>query len=264
MKIVIRSFFVVLFAVVSSLAVFGQDEPRIERELVDALKLVGSYSIYGGGYDEDKLTSAQAAFQEKLLKSTNSVAMLKYKFTELDELMSIATSADGKLRIYSWDMQDGGTMHRFARVYQYAAADGTIRSRADKAEEEGMGHGFVSDIYNVSTNEGALYIVCSTVIASGKNYMQSANLYTIDDAVLNDAVKRFKTGSGLTNKISFDYDNFSVIDREDRPEKLIVFDAKTGTLKFPVVINDQRYPDGRVTDKFIGYKFDGTYFVKIR
>jgi hypothetical protein len=177
--------------------------------------------------------------------------------------MSIATSADGKFRIYSWDLQDGGTMHRFGRVHQYQSADGEVYSKAEEIPEQGMGHGFVTDIYTLDTKDEKVYIVCTTFIASSKNYFQSADLYKIEGSTLNDKVKLIKTRSGLTNTLNFEYDNFSVIDRTETQGRLITFDAKTRTLKIPVVIKDEEFPDGRVTDGVIRYRFTGKYFVKV-
>lgn len=253
---------VALFVFGSFLSVFGQSNERIEQELISGIKDIQKYTIYGGEYDREKLSNAQDVFQERLLKFTKVRSTLNYAFTELGEMMSIVTSEDGKFRNYSWDLQDGGTMHRFARLYQYQGADGEVYSRVEELPKEGMGPGFVTDIFTLNTKTGEVYIVCSTFIASGKLHSQSADLYRIEGKALNEKVKLFKTRSGLTHRLSFEYDNFSVIDREDRPSKLISFDGKTGVLKIPVVIKDTEYPDGRVTNNFISYRFDGTYFVR--
>jgi hypothetical protein len=262
MKTFLQKTLVALFVFVSSLSVFGQTNEQIEVELVSGIKEIQKYSIYGGEYDQQKLADAQEVFEKHLLKFTKVESTLDHKFGELDALMSIVTSDDGKFRNYSWDLEDGGTMHRFARVYQYRGMDGKVYSQTQESAEEGMGPGFVTDIFTLSTKTGNVYIVCSTFIASSKLHSQSAELYRIEGRTLNDKVKLIKSRSGLTNRLSFEYDNFSVMDREDRRGKLISFDAKTGVLKIPVVIKDTVYPDGRVTDRFISYRFDGTYFVR--
>src|SRR5688572_10412137 len=79
-----------------------------EDKLIATLHDLRSYSAYGGpGYDEEKLAAAQQEFEKLLLKNTKSQSTLSYGFDKLNELMSIATSLDGKLRIYSWDLEDG-------------------------------------------------------------------------------------------------------------------------------------------------------------
>jgi hypothetical protein len=255
--------FVVLFVLIFSLSAFAQSNAQIEKELVAAVKELGEYGNYGGAYDEEKLSKAQEAFEEKLLKYTKTASTLQYKFAALDEEIHIATSDDGKFRIYSWDLQDGGTMHDYARLYQYQGADGKIYSKTDEQTEEGDYGSYVTDIYTLDTKGGKVYIVCSTFIGSTKDRFQSADLYKIDGGSLDDEVKLIKTKSGLTNTLNFGYDFFSVVDRAERPVKLISFDKKTKTLKIPVVIEDEEFPSGRVTKKFISYRFDGTYFVKV-
>lgn len=263
MKIFLKVNFSVLFLILFSLCAYGQSNAQIEKELVAALADIQKYGSYYGGFDEEKLPKAQDVFLEKLLKYTKTASTLQYKFAALDEEMSIATSDDGKFRIYSWDLQDGGTMHDFANVYQYQSADGKVYSKTDEPTEEGDYGSFVTDIYTLDTKGGKIYIVCSTFIGSTKLRFQSADLYKIDGDTLDKEVKLIKTKSGLTNTLNFEYDFFSVVDRKERPVKLVSFDKKTKTLKIPVVIEDEEFPDGRVTNRFISYQFNGAYFVKI-
>lgn len=259
MKIIIIAF-LLLTSVIPALA---QSNAQIEQELVAAIKEVQKYSTYAGNYDEEKLPAAQKVFEEKLLKYTKIPATLNYKFTDLSELMYIATSEDGKFRIYSWDTEDGGTMHNFSRIYQYQGADGKVYSKPDQTSEEGDPGSFVTDIFSLDTANGKVYIVCSTFIGSTSDNGQSAVLYKIDGNALEDKVKLIKTKSGLTDSLHFGYNFFSIVDRSERPIRLISFDKKTKTLKIPVVIEDKEFPNGRVTNRFISYRFDGTYFVKI-
>jgi hypothetical protein len=62
----------------------------------------------------------------------------------------------------------------------------------------------------------------------------------------------------LKNSISFEYDFFSVVDRPERPIQLIKYDQTKKTIYIPVV-----FENGKVTDKYITYKFTGEYFEKI-
>jgi hypothetical protein len=258
-----RIFIFVIFLLALATPAFAQSNAQIEKELVAVIKDLQKYGTYGGGYDEEKLSKAQDTFEEKLLKYTKTASTLNYKFTALDEEMYIAMSDDGKFRIYSWDLEDGGTMHDYARVYQYQAADGKVYSKTDEPSEEGGGGAFVTDIFTLDTGNGKVYIVCSTFIGSTKDHFQSADLYKIEGDTLDDKVNLIKTKSGLTHTLNFGYDFFSVVDRAERPVKLISFDKKTKTLKIPVVIEDKEFPSGRVTRKFISYRFDGTYFIKV-
>ncbi len=233
--------FIVLILFVFAFSAFAQSNAKIEQELVGAINDVKKYSNYGDNFDSDKLSEANDVFEEKLLKYTKIPATLQYKFSELGKLMFNATSDDGKFRIYSWDTESGGTMHDFSRVYQYQGADGKVYSKTDEVtEEEGGGVGsFVTDIFTVDSKTGKIYVVCATFIASTKDISQSANLYKITGNKLVDKVKLIKTKSGLTDSLSFGYDFFSVVDRPERPLRLILYDKKTKQLKIPVVINDK-------------------------
>ena len=177
--------------------------------------------------------------------------------------MMNATSEDGNFRVYSWDTETGGTMHDYARVYQFRGADGKVYSRTDDSGEEGDMGSFVYAIYTVNSKAGKIYIVCSNFIGSSQDHSQSADLYKIEGNKLKDKVKLIKTNSGLTHTVYFGYNFFSVVDRKERPVKLILFDKKTNTLKIPVVIENEKFPNGQVTDRFINYRFNGTNFVKI-
>jgi hypothetical protein len=72
---------------------------------------------------------------------------------------------------------------------------------------------------------------------------------------LNDTTKLIKTQKGLINEINVAYDVFSVVDRPERPIKLIKYDSDKKTIYIPVV-----YENGKVTNKFIVYQFNGQYF----
>jgi hypothetical protein len=244
---------------------FAQTPQVIEQTLVKNIKEVQKYSNYGSNYDYEKLSKANDVFEENLLKYTKVAATLSYKFPVLNKLMQNATSDDGKFRIYSWDTETGGTMHNYSRVYQYQGADGKVYSKTeDNAEEDGGMGSFVYAIYTVDSKKGKIYIVCSTFIGSTQDHYQSANLYKIEGNSLKDKVKLIKTSSGMTDTLNFEYNFFSVVDRKERPIKLILFDKRTNVLKIPVVIENEKFPNGEVTNKFISYKFNGTNFVKVK
>lgn len=265
MKRFLQINFVVLFLLAFSLSAFAQSNAKIEKELVSAIKEVQKWSNYGGNYDSDKLTAANQNFEDKLLKHTKNAATLKYPFSTLGKYLIVATSEDGKFRTYSWDNETGGTMHDYSIVYQYQGADGKVYSRMgeNSSEEEEGGGGFVNAVYTANNAAENIYVVCTTFIASTSDHYAAADLYKIQGGALVDKVKLFKTQEGLTDSIGFEYDFFSVVDRKERPLKLILYDKTTKTVKIPIVIQDKKSPLGRVTNRFINYRFDGKYFVKI-
>jgi hypothetical protein len=253
----------VLFLLAFSVSASAQTPKTIEKELVGLYGKINENSAYSSNSDSELLEKSNEEFKRKLLQYTKVASTLKSKFTELEKEISIATSEDGKFRVYSWDRLDGGTMHFFETVYQFQGADGKVYSKSRESEEGDSGS-FVHDIFTVDTKTGKIYLVCTTSIGSTQDSYQNLRLFKIGKNELNESVKLIKTKSGLTDSIGFGYNFFSVVDRKERPIKLILFDRNTKTFKIPVVIEDEKFPNGRVTDKFISYKFNGTYFEKVK
>ena len=257
-----KSFYFITFIFLSfAFSAFGKTDAEIEQELVGHIKNIQKWSSYGSDSNEALLSKENDIFKEKLLNYTKIASTLEYKFSELKKYLYLATSEDGKFRIYSWDTEGGGTMHFFENVYQFQGKDGKVYSKSSDLPEGDAG-AFVSVIFDLDTRNGQVYLARFSSILSNSGAYQSINLFKIEDNSLNDKIKLIKTKSGLTNKIGFEYDFFSVVDREERPIKLILYDKETKTIKIPVVIVDKDFSNGRVTDKFINYKFDGTYFLK--
>ena len=259
--LIIKLFLTILF--VFNFSTFAQTPQKIEQELVDLYAKVSKNSAYGGSSDFDLLSTANDNFKAKMLEYTKNSATLKYQFTKLGEEITITTAEDGKFRAYSWDRLDGGTMHFFETVYQFQGADGKVYSQSVERDEGDAG-GFVYDIFSVQTKAGNLYLVCSYGIGSTQDRGESVGLFRVDGNKLNDKVKLFKTKSGLTDSIGFSYNFFSVLEKKKNNGGQIVFDKRAKTLKIPVVIEDEKFGNGRVTDKFISYKFNGTNFVKVK
>lgn len=257
----ITSFFIIFIFMASAFSAYGQTDAGIEQELVGHIKNIQKWSAYGSDFNEALLAKENAIFKAKLLNYTKSVSTLKHKFSELDKYLYLATSEDGKFRIYSWDTEGGGSMHFFETVYQFQDKDGNVYSKSSNLQEGDAG-AFVSGIFDIDTQNGKVYLARFSSILSNKDAYQSINLFKIEGASLDDKIKLIKTKSGLTNTLGFGYDFFSVVDREERPIKLILYDKETKTIKIPVVIVDKEFSSGRVIGKFINYKFDGTYFLK--
>ncbi|MEO8074487.1 MAG: hypothetical protein ABI891_06090 [Acidobacteriota bacterium] len=263
MKKPIKNYVVLLVILIFSTSVFGQTSENIEKELLGLYKKVQNNSAYKADSDFDLLQKANEDFKQKFLQYTKTASTLKYDFPKLKEEISIETSDDGKFRVYSWDTLSGGTMHFFETIYQFQGANGKVYSTSRDLAEGDSGS-FVYDVFTADSKAGKIYLACSVSIGSTQDRFQNLRLFKIDGNSLNDAVKLIKTKTGLTDSIGFEYNFFSVVDRPERQIELILYDKKTQTFKIPVVIDDKEFPNGRVTNKFINYRFDGTYFVKVK
>ena len=251
----------ILVVVLLVLSQHGQTPSVIERRILGHLDNISKFGNYGGEYDENKIDSENRALRELLIKSGKRADVLRYGFPKLKGEMRISTSPDGRLRIYSWDEQTGGTMHDHDSVFQYRGSSGKVLTWGSANEAEDIG-AFFHDIFQLSTNNGPVYLAVSTFVGSTSLGSQSIEVMRIVGDKLDRNVKLIRTSKGLTNSIYFEYDFFSVVDRPERPVKLFTFDKANRSFSFPVVIEDEQTPQGRVTNKLITYRFNGSYFVK--
>lgn len=189
--------------------------------------------------------------------------MLTAKFAAADSFgMQILTSDDGQLRFYCWDDQTGGTARSFNTLVQYKTTTGSdvrVVNDASVEEEGAVSSGaFYSEIHTIQTeSHGKVYLVQTVAIGSSKDVIAGIGAYAIENGVLNDTVKMFKTAKGTLSDISYYYDRQTNVDDKtgDQKNTLHLSEDKK-TLYVPVVDND-----GKVSGKSLVYKFDGNLFV---
>jgi hypothetical protein len=256
---------VVCFFVLGSSAA-AQSLLKVEAELAGHLDRLDKASNYGGSSDYDVLAAENTALQAALVKYGARTDVLGYRFPKLKERMYITTSRDGKLRAYSWDTNEGGTMHDFMTVFQYMGKSGKVMTATDPYEQsmEDRGAGaFVHQIFQTDATSGPVYLVVDTWIGSTSLAGQGIHAFRIEGDKLDRKAKVIKTAGGITDNVGFGYDFFSVVDHPERPVRLFSYDEVKRSFRFPVVIEDSKTPQGRVTNKFITYRFDGKFFVKV-
>ncbi|MEO5859796.1 MAG: hypothetical protein ABIR33_12695 [Pyrinomonadaceae bacterium] len=260
MKVFTVAFIFILFCVDATAQTPGQ----IEAGLLKRLDSLAKWSNYVGSSDYEKLETENELLRNDLLKFGKIPATIGYAFPKLQEKMFIATSSDGRLRIYSWDRETGGTMHDFEAVFQYRGRSGKVYTWTEARDDEDYSAGvFYHDIFQANSAAGPVYLAISTFIGSTSLAGQNVNAVKINGEKLEPKAKVFRTAEGLTNTIGFGYDFFSVVDRPERPIKLFKFEVGKMELSFPIVIEDDKTSLGRVTNKFITYRFNGTHFVKV-
>lgn len=212
--------------------------------------------------DADALVKRELAnkeFKEKLFKYVSSNPnTLTYNFDSLRKLnIKIITSNDNLFRIYSWDTWLGGTMSDFDNIYQYKSTNSTIVKLQDDINQFRKSDytPFYSQIFTLATNNKTYYLAINNGIYSSKDASQSIKVYAIDNNMLVDTIKLFKTNSNVLNEINVYFDFFSVVDRSERPLRLIKYNTDKKKLYIPIVLEN-----GKVTKRYIIYKFTGKYF----
>jgi hypothetical protein len=250
---------ILLIFLLASLCGVSQDLQTIEKDLLKHLKKINRLSEdRPDGYDT-QLEKENETFKTKLLKYTSLYpATINYAFKYLkDENLRIAESADHKFRIYSWNTWMGGSMPYYENICQ--AKTGTIYAATLPESKEWGSAGWFSEIFTLNTPERTVYIGYLNAAFSSKDVYQAVKLFSIENNTLNDTLRLIRTGTGLHNTLGFEFDFFSVVDREERPVKLIFFDEAQQALRIPVVNGE-----GKVTSRFITYRFNGTCFEKVK
>src|SRR5881394_3489755 len=114
----------------------AQTPVAIEKEFLGYIDNITKFGTYGGTADEDKLTKFNDLLRDKLLAYGKRADVLAYSFPKIKQELYVATSPDGRFRVYSWDLNDGGSMHDFDKVYQYQGRSGKIYTIGSKPSED--------------------------------------------------------------------------------------------------------------------------------
>ena len=144
-------------------------------------------------------------------------------------------------------------MHFFNNLFQYKFGGKVYSKSFDlKGADPSC---FYSEIFTLKANDKTYYLAVGNGMYSMKDASQTIKIFTIENNSLNDTVKLIKTNNELTNQTGINFDFFSVVDRPERPLKLIKYDPEKKIISIPVVKEN-----GAVSDKFILYQFTGQYF----
>jgi hypothetical protein len=254
-----------LLLLLCATAAHARPTPKtIEQELLRHLKRIHYWADYEGDDPKinaaDSLSRANERFRRQLLRySATEPATLRYAFPLLQaEHLIIATAPDQRLRIYSWDTETGGTMHFYDNVCQFQTGAGVAAQPLPAANGPADAKAFYSEIFAVPKGPQTYYLAYANATYSSSDCYQQVKAFTIEGGKLNPDARLIRTASGLKNTLGFAFDFFSVVDRPERPVRLITYDPATQLLQIPVV-----WAGGKVTSKRISYQFNGREFVKV-
>lgn len=245
------------FLLLSGTSLFAQSPARVEQQLLEHLKKINAWAETrqtGTPVDvEDSIENENMLVGDLLQKLTAEVpSSIRYGFDKLSRggLIDITESKDGLFRIYSWDIQSGGTVPSYNRVYQYRTGDKVYSILSTENTGE-----FVN-MYTLNANNKRYYLATSTSKVSTSAIYESIQVFTVENGTLSDtASKIIRTRSGLTNSLSFEYS----IDDPHIDDATMKYDESAKTIQLSVVVDG-----GRITKRKIVYKFIGTCFERIR
>ena len=231
---------------------------QIETDLHNTYSKILFYR-YGESIAWDSIEKKNIIFNAKIRQYISKYPQtLTFPFDSLlKDNFDIVNSEDSLLRIYSWDTWMGGTMHYFNNIFQYKTGENVISEFYDS--DNGGPSCFYSQINTLKANDKTYYLAISNTILSTKDAVQSIQIFALENKSLNDSVNLIRTKDGFVSSIDVNFDFFSVVDRPERPLKLIKYDKDLKTIYIPIV-----YENGKVTDRFILYKFTGQYFEHIK
>jgi len=245
-----------------SVTSFAQSAKAIEADLLSSFNKLEYWDHLqrkGTNGASDSLETANDVFEAKLKNYTVKYpATITEPFTALKKAhMDIFTSGDGLFRIYSWETWMGGTMRDFSNLMQYKTGQTTKAVLYTTTADVYVP--FYSNLYTFKNGAKTYYLGIYNGIYSTKDVSTGIKIFAIENGKLNDDIKLIKTQSGLRNKLSYNYDFFSVVDIAIELRPTITFDEATKTIKLPLVNSK-----GAITGKFILYKFNGQYFEKVK
>ena len=241
----------------------AQDSLVIEDNLIRSFRRV--IQLSENGDPDDSLYIANDHFQSLLLQYTsNQPRTLNFNFSRLKlEGLSIKSSQDGNVRIYTWDSRTGGTMRFFRNVFQYKYAEKVLsKTFEDYSRTVDTHDGSYYGIDQVSDGRSVYYVTRSVSVGSSAVFYYSVKVFSIVNGSLIENAKIIKTKSGLVGEVGYEVDLVTMRKRLDYYPKFqdlsIKFDAKSKTFSFPLITED-----GFLAEKMIRYRFDGKVFRRI-
>lgn len=242
------------------------DPVKKEQEVLAAPNKVVDYEIDGIIYKDSSKINRQP-FIDWVLEDT---ATLSYPFTASiqKKYVTIATSPDGKLRIYSWDTREGGTMTCWGNIIQYR--DGkkvkaynrslyAVVHPEDYDSNEWDYGSFVRQIQTVFTSKGeAIYLVNNYFRESSNIGYTSIMAFRIQNGKLVEA-PCFDVNGERTNEIGVEHgiaDWYFITNLGDGWNWLYQYDTKNQDLYTPTTVNEFQ----SLTDQYDIYHFDGEKF----
>jgi hypothetical protein len=234
---------------------------KTESELWNSYKKILYYRLGTETIYFDSIEIENQNFRKKInLNICNNPNSINYNFDSLKQNIHIVNSEDGKLRIYSWNTWLGGTMEDYESVFQFKYKDSVYSTRNQVVLEEKDENylGFYSQIFTLKTENKIYYLTIENGKYSSKDISQSVKIMSIENNILNDSIKLFKTSDGVVNSLNIYFDFFSVVNRPERPLQLIKYDKKKNILFIPI-INEKE----QVTNRYDLYQFTGENFEHI-
>lgn len=264
----IRAF--VLLFVVSTLLCGCNGQRKIDPFQKEKEILIASqpeeYEVDGKKYKD--YTKADRQLLVDWVKQDTSTLTHPFSESIKSGYVKVATSSDGKLRVYSWDTGNGGTMIWWANIIQYKYGKEVMTfakslygvMHPEKSDEMEIDYGsHIDTILTVPTHSGdAIYLVEDYFRESSNLGYTSLQAICIKNGKLEEAPV-FEAADGLHNSIGNEHtiaDWYFVANMGEGWDWTFSYDTENKELYVATVDDMQCY-----TDQYDIYRFENDRFV---
>jgi hypothetical protein len=239
---------------------FSQPSKDFETSVKTYLKKIED-NIHG---DRDSLEVANHNFSQYLKSVLPTItASLSPSFQSPSEQLWIASSADQRMRIWSWNTYTGGSMPAITNIVEFKTASGigTVDLQEDLGwgPKEGGGNHEFDTIYILKKAKKKYYIAKGTWRADKQDVGAEVVAFEITDT-LNTDVKLFKI---KRDTIITEWDTLPQSDMNaggyNCPPPAVKMNSNGTVLKFQHIGWIKNHDT--LTSKWDVYEFDGKYFV---
>lgn len=190
---------------------------KIDNELTGAFKKLTFTP-------NDSVLNLATTFKKQLLKKLQSQLTFNNSFDSLAKYLTIRTSADKRLKFYSWDDMTGGSWHNITCIAQFKSADGKIIAKQLNLENEEDTGGFTdSNVYainEITTGRKKYYLTFGWGTHGSGHQHAIIRVFTISDNKLTECNSCFHDKKSL------------VIQYPRTAESKLTFNAKTNEISY--------------------------------
>jgi hypothetical protein len=256
---------VVMLLLIAAQAVYAQSIEEIDHKLATYLDRLACWSAHSNKDTtvsrRDSLASINysiASYIEHVCHK-KPVSVLKSLPKAGERGLTVMASDDDKLLLFSWDTKMGGTMRYYDDIVQYTAGNTLkVAHMVDTSVDGDYGSDYMNITTIHTTSNKTVYLVQDYCIISTNDRSESITAYTIEHGVLKTA-DMFKTKTQLLDDIEYHYDAFASMKKYPGKDIARVHLSDDSKKLFIPIVNG-KYGDV-VSDRYLVYVFDGTYFV---
>lgn len=233
---------------------FSQNENAEENDLLKIFQEIKDSRTEDNTASEEVINANDHFTKALLTTLKNNPELIQYPFKKLiNAHLKILTSSNGKVRLYYWDDNLGGTMRKYRIILQTQPAPSkqTVMLWNDNGP-------FINNLYTLKSGPNTYYLTSNTHIGSTAVRFETMRAHQLDsNGYLKDA-RIIKTTEGITNMLGVDLDYSASVNRAlNYINTKTSFNNATKELFIPLILGN-----GKITSRKIVYKFNGAFFEK--